>query len=391
MNATPSQLTAWPTTERLAWQFVNATLSRADFVSHQPPRLLCSSTGLAQATRDLAEQNRAQVDLFEVEHYRFSKILSLYTPESIQRPDAAFPRHQDEAVIQLNADVSMRLLCQPDPPEEIGYDISLLMLRRDGAAEWGRDMIQRFANALAPTGMLVVIADHPDDHWVGDQLRSYSKSVRRDRLTAEDGGLSATGYAVQRSKMRLKLKDFDDQYAFRDHGRLIHVASRPGVFSHRRLDLGARRLIDAMHLEPGQRVLDIGCGAGVMSLAAALRHPDLHVTAIDSHARAVQTTLASARLNNLEDRIAVHLTADGSVDQPASYDVAIVNPPYYANLTIADLFMESARNALRPGGRLWAVCKQPDWYQINAPRWFDRVTLQEQQGGYWIVSGRCPG
>ena len=63
---------------------------------------------------------------------------------------------------------------------------------------------------------------------------------------------------------------------------LIHLRTRPGVISHRKVDPGARRLMAAMEIGPGDRVLDIGCGSGVVALAAAVRAEGASVLAIDS-------------------------------------------------------------------------------------------------------------
>ena len=85
-------------------------------------------------------------------------------------------------------------------------------------------------------------------------------------------------------------KNFRCEFAFRDRGRLIHAVSRPGVFSHREIDPGARQLMAAMEIAAGDRVLDIGCGSGTVSFAAAFRAEGVEVLAVDSHARAVECT-----------------------------------------------------------------------------------------------------
>jgi 16S rRNA (guanine1207-N2)-methyltransferase len=41
-----------------------------------------------------------------------------------------------------------------------------------------------------------------------------------------------------------------------------------------------------------------------------------------------------------------------------SFDVILANPPYYAGLSIAELFIERARQLLKPHGRFYLVSKQ---------------------------------
>jgi 16S rRNA (guanine1207-N2)-methyltransferase len=42
------------------------------------------------------------------------------------------------------------------------------------------------------------------------------------------------------------------------------------------------------------------------------------------------------------------------------FDVALANPPYYANSALARLFVGRARALLKPAGRLFLVTRQPE-------------------------------
>ena len=74
--------------------------------------------------------------------------------------------------------------------------------------------------------------------------------------------------------------------------------SRPGVFSHRKLDLGARALIESLSVpdgkhswevvQNGMKVLDLGCGSGAVGFAASARADSVLIHALDANARAVQ-------------------------------------------------------------------------------------------------------
>ena len=67
--------------------------------------------------------------------------------------------------------------------------------------------------------------------------------------------------------------------------------------------------------------------------------------------------------------------------------MAVANPPYYAGLRIARFFLETAHAAVRPGGRVYVVSKQPEWYTENMPQWFGDVAVETAKE-YWIASGR---
>jgi 16S rRNA (guanine1207-N2)-methyltransferase len=170
---------------------------------------------------------------------------------------------------------------------------------------------------------------------------------------------------------------------------LIHAASRPGVFAHRRVDPGARALLEVMELAPGERVFDMGCGSGVAALAAAMRTEGVTVYAVDSNPRAVQCTLQGAALNGMENVIAAQLDAEGSCDLPGSYDLFLANPPYYSNYRIAEIFLDAGRRALRPGGRILVVAKHLDWYLEAMPERFDNVSVSPVRD-YVVIAGVQP-
>jgi 16S rRNA (guanine1207-N2)-methyltransferase len=144
-------------------------------------------------------------------------------------------------------------------------------------------------------------------------------------------------------------------------------------------------LIDAMQIEPGDRVLDIGCGAGTIALAAAFRNEGAPVHAVDSNARAVQCTELGAKLNGL-DNLTTELNADGKYQGAGEYDLALANPPYYSGFRIARHFLTAGRDALTQGGKILLVTKQPDWYAERMLEWYNDVTAVERKG-YWLFHG----
>jgi len=167
----------------------------------------------------------------------------------------------------------------------------------------------------------------------------------------------------------------------------VQAVSKPGVFSHRQLDLGARALLETMTVEPGFKVLEIGCGSGAVALAAALRQPDARVLGIDSHARAVACLQAGAELNGVADRAQALLDAEGRVPEPKTFDLVVGNPPYYSHYTIAEIFLQTARRALKPGGEALFVTKQAEWFEARMKQLFRDVTTVEARG-YLVVRGR---
>jgi ribosomal protein L11 methyltransferase len=109
---------------------------------------------------------------------------------------------------------------------------------------------------------------------------------------------------------------------------------------------GLEALAGAETLEV-ERALDVGCGSGVLSIAAA-RLGARAVTAIDIDPIAIEATTANARRNRLTRQIRARLGSLPSGDGP--YDLVVAN--LIASVLIA-LAGDLARE-LTPGGR-WLV------------------------------------
>jgi ribosomal protein L11 methyltransferase len=94
----------------------------------------------------------------------------------------------------------------------------------------------------------------------------------------------------------------------------------------------------------GQRVLDFGCGSGILALAA-LKLGAGHAVGVDNDPQALIATHDNAERNDVGDRIEVHLPADEPV---ATYPVVVANILASALVALADTL--TARVA--PGGQL---------------------------------------
>jgi SAM-dependent methyltransferase len=127
-------------------------------------------------------------------------------------------------------------------------------------------------------------------------------------------------------------------------------------------------MLDAAQLQPGERVLDVGCGYGTSTLEAA--------EGVAPSGRVVGIDISAAMLEPARQRVAAAgvdnvalLQADAQVHpfEPASFDVVIsrFGVMFFDDPEAA--FANLAR-ALRPGGRLVFACPQDplrsEWVRI---------------------------
>jgi 16S rRNA (guanine1207-N2)-methyltransferase len=173
------------------------------------------------------------------------------------------------------------------------------------------------------------------------------------------------------------------------------LVGKPGVFAWDRLDGGTACLIEAMEIERGDRVLDLGCGTGLAGLVAARRAPHGEVVLVDADLRAVRSarrTLAANGVGNGEV-----LLSDGvsGVVEKGPFDVVITNPPFHqgreVDYRVAYQFVRDSRTALRPGGRLFLVSNRFIGYEKLIGETFGQVAKVYADPSYHVLTAVAGG
>ncbi|MET9778797.1 methyltransferase [Streptomyces sp. NPDC006367] len=158
------------------------------------------------------------------------------------------------------------------------------------------------------------------------------------------------------------------------------VVNHAGVFCADRLDIGTRFFLQ--HLPDGggaRRVVDLGCGNGVVGTAMALAAPRAEVLFTDESFQAVASAQATYRANG-EPGHAEFRVGDGLAGVPdGSVDLVLNNPPFHSHQATTDAtawrMFTGARRVLRPGGELWVVGNRHLGYHVKLRRLFGNSHL----------------
>ncbi|MGY3885580.1 methyltransferase [Aeromonas aquatica] len=170
---------------------------------------------------------------------------------------------------------------------------------------------------------------------------------------------------------------------------LIH--NHANVFSRTSLDIGARFMLDNLPIHSARKVIDLGCGNGVLGLALLARDSEVEVTFIDESYMAV----ASAQLNvehNLPDALPrAHFMVNNCLDDVAvgTADRILCNPPFHQLQAITDhiawQMFTDAHRVLPQGGELWIVGNRHLDYHNKLKRLFANAQVVASNSKFVIL------
>ncbi|AGH81425.1 rRNA (guanine-N(2)-)-methyltransferase [Psychromonas sp. CNPT3] len=175
-----------------------------------------------------------------------------------------------------------------------------------------------------------------------------------------------------------------------NHKWKIH--NHANVFSRNHLDIGGRYLMDNLPDGDFSNIVDLGCGNGIVGMAALEYYADSKVTFIDESYMAVD----SARINTLknfeEERSdnARFVVNNGLVGfKAASHDLILCNPPFHQQQVITDHIAWSMFNdahfCLQEGGELIIVGNRHLDYQDKLTRIFGDCELLAENKKFVIL------
>ena len=273
---------------------------------------------------------------------------------------------------------AVRLLSTGDAPPE---RVDVLLLRVPKSLALLEDQLHRLAPALHAGTVVVAAGMVAEVHT--STLKLFEQLV----------GPTRTSLAVRKARLIHSTPDPDlvrpanpwpHSYRLPDGIGVLSgrtVTNHAGVFCAERLDIGTRFFLQHLPQPPAAagpgpfRVVDLGCGNGVVGTAAALAAPGAEVTFVDESYQAVASARATYGANTAPGGSARFQVGDGMAGvAPGSVDLVLNNPPFHSYQASTDAtawrMFTGARAALRPGGELWVVGNRHLGYHVKLRRLF---------------------
>lgn len=169
----------------------------------------------------------------------------------------------------------------------------------------------------------------------------------------------------------------------------LQMVSYPGVFAHGKLDPGTRMLLSAFPMLPRQaRVLDFGCGIGVIGAEALRRCPDAQVDLLDVSALAIE-----AARENVPGARAI-LGEGWAPIGGSQYDLVVSNPPIHTgkgqDFRVLVDFIDQSPAHLRKAGEVLLVVQRTVPVQGLLQERFTTVERVTESPQYSVWRGANP-
>ena len=138
-------------------------------------------------------------------------------------------------------------------------------------------------------------------------------------------------------------------------------------------------MLSATNLSADDKLLDLGCGYGVVGIYAAKLIGQQNVVMSDIDEKCIKLSKKNAERNNAAEVKIVLSDGFRSIDDK-DFSLILSNPPYHADFSVPKHFIEKGFNRLKIGGEMLMVTKRKDWYKNKLAAIFGGVKVSEHDG-----------
>ncbi|WP_068545856.1 methyltransferase [Thalassotalea crassostreae] len=207
---------------------------------------------------------------------------------------------------------------------------------------------------ISDNGIILVVGENKGGVKSAAKL-SKEHVVRCDKVDSARHCLLVEAI-FNNQRREFNLDSWFEQFSVEIAATTITVASLPGVFSNGELDKGTRLLLENLPKSINGKVLDFGCGAGVIGSYVKKRYQGTNIEMLDVNALAIASAKRTLTLNGLEGKV---FASDSLSNVSGQYNTVISNPPFHqgikTNYHATESFLKGIKGHIAKNGSLTIV------------------------------------
>lgn len=223
------------------------------------------------------------------------------------------------------------------------------------------------------------------------QLQAYGKPLKLDSARH----CQMWHIQLEQQSKKTQLEDWIKTYEYvlpnvnasSQPAKPLTICALPGVFSQNRLDVGTAQLLPFLQQVRSGKILDFGCGAGILSLILATLNAKNQLVAADIDAFALKSTELSFAKNNLSAQLQTQAITDIK-DVTQDFNAIVSNPPFHQGIKThyqaSERLCQHAATHLKPHGQLWLVANRFLNYSPFIEERFGQCEIKADQQGFKV-------
>jgi 16S rRNA G1207 methylase RsmC len=206
--------------------------------------------------------------------------------------------------------------------------------------------------------------------------------------------VGVTTTSLAKKKARIVFADFQNQMFDSPYPLEItidnfdfKITNHSNVFSREKLDIGTRFFLEHIPIIYSGRILDLGCGNGLVGIKAKMINPKADIVFSDDSKMA----LLSAKTNYFKiskDEASFVWTNCFEQAREGSFDLVLCNPPFHQGHTVGDFvakqMFKDAKMVLKAGGALRIIGNSHLGYQVELKKLFGNASKIAQSKKFTI-------
>jgi 16S rRNA (guanine1207-N2)-methyltransferase len=206
---------------------------------------------------------------------------------------------------------------------------------------------------VVPDGIIVLVGEK--SAGIESAKKLYEKNI--GPVEQKIVGNHCALYVGKNKKLNTgkKLEDFISYSLITYNSIQIEVANLPGVFSAGELDLGTKLLLDNIPYDK-KKMLDVGCGSGVIGVIYKKSNSESTVTMSDFSKLAVLASQKTLEKNKIKTEV---IESDVFENIKDKFDLIVTNPPFHKGIdtdySFIEKFARGAKEHLNKNGEVYVV------------------------------------